>query len=107
WGALSTLTLEDTRAMLDFRFRVAGGGELPFEPAALEDIYRYARGVPRSTCILCDNALLKTFLRGEGIVTAAAVTEVAQEIGTQAPEEPPRKVGRPAKRRKEVYGAAA
>ena len=88
WGALSTLTLEETRAMLAFRFTVAGGGSLPFDPAALAAVYRASCGVPRTACIVCDNALLKTFLRGKPIVPLAVVDEVCREMHTlTVPEE--------------------
>jgi len=102
WGALTTLTRDDTEAMLRFRYQVAGGAELPFPPAVLERVYRYARGVPRTTCIICDNAMLKTFLLGGNAVVEAVVDTVYGEMTGHViePEDP--KVGRPRKQGQEV-----
>lgn len=86
WGALTTLTRDDMEAMLRFRYQVAGGSALPFPPAALERVYRYARGVPRTACILSDNALLKTFLVKDKRVAEAIVDTVYAEMRGQAIE---------------------
>ena len=107
YGALTSLTLQDAIDMLSFRYRVAGGTDLPFTPQALEAVYRYAKGVPRAACIICDNALLKTFLRGQTLVSPEIIEEVAAELGADdTPSQPQRrKVGRPSKAGKEVVHA--
>lgn len=107
YGALTSLTLQDATDMLSFRYRVAGGTDFPFTPPTLEAIYRYSKGVPRAACILCDNALLKTFLRGQTRVSPEIIAEVATELGADdAPAQPPRRrVGRPSKAGKEAAHA--
>lgn len=107
YGALTSLTLQDAIDMLSFRYRVAGGTDLPFTPQALEAVYRYAKGVPRAACIICDNALLKTFLRGQTLVSPEIIEEVAAELGADdTPSQPQRrKVGRPSKAGKEAVHA--
>lgn len=105
WGALSTLTPEEARAMLAFRYTVAGGVTLPFTSGALDAIYRYSSGVPRAACILCDNALLKTFLRGERSVQERVVDEVCGEMRTAPSPDAQPQARRPSAKRKEaVHG---
>lgn len=106
WGTLSPLTLADMETMLRFRIKVAGGEGLPFAPAALQAVYRYSLGVPRSACILCDNAMLTAFLRREEVVSKDSVDAVHREMNGKAPaDQERRKVGRPRKTEKEVVRA--
>lgn len=107
YGALSTLTPEDATRMLTFRYKVAGGNSLPFFPAALDAVYRYSRGVPRTACIIADNALLKAFLRRAPTVSKDIVDEVYQEMGDAELPVEVRKVGRPRKNNKEGRHAEA
>ena len=106
WGTLSPLTLPDMETMLRFRIKVAGGEGLPFSPSALQAVYRYSRGVPRTACIMCDNAMLTAFLRGEPEVSKESVDSVHREMnGAKPVDEEGRKVGRPRKKEKEVVHA--
>ncbi len=77
FGALSSLSRDDTEKMIRFRFQVAGGTQLPFTDAALDRIFRYSRGLPRMICTLCNTALTKAFTRklrrvDEGMIEGAA-----------------------------------
>src|SRR5258708_1540847 len=45
---LKPFDLAQTRAMMQFRWTVAGGKELPFEDEAIVEIFRITKGVPRS-----------------------------------------------------------
>ncbi len=88
FGALTSLSREDTESMIRFRYRVAGGEELPFSPAALDAMFRYSRGLPRMICTLCNTALTKAFVAktrnvGAGLVDAAAA-ELRVTAGREA-----------------------
>lgn len=77
FGALTSLSREDTEQMIRFRYRVAGGEEPPFTDAAIDSVFRLSRGLPRMVCTICDTALTKAFARrrrqvGQDIVLAAA-----------------------------------
>jgi general secretion pathway protein A len=80
FGALSSLSKEDTDGLIDFRWRVAGGKEHPFAPDALTAIFRYAKGSPRKVCKLCDNALIRTFSREGRGIDRKTIESVAEEI---------------------------
>jgi general secretion pathway protein A len=103
YGALTTLTPEDAKAMLAFRYQIAGGDALPFTPQAFDAIYRYTSGVPRGACIMCDNALLKAFLKGITTVSQEIIDEVHNELGDNQPVvKEDRRVGRPRKKDRET-----
>ena len=80
FGALSSLTFEDMVSLIDFRWKVAGGGEHPFSHEALEAIFKFSKGSPRKLCKLCDNALIRVYSAGEQVVHPDVVEAVADEI---------------------------
>jgi general secretion pathway protein A len=64
FGVLSPLTIQDTIAMVDHRWKMAGG-ELPVpikkEPLSL--IYEAAKGLPRDIVKVCNSALTHAYAR--------------------------------------------
>src|SRR5439155_5630880 len=52
FGALTSLSCEDTEYMIRFRYCVAGGQQFPFARPALDAIFRHSKGLPRSICTL-------------------------------------------------------
>jgi general secretion pathway protein A len=87
FGALSGLTRRDTDDLIRFRWSVAGGKDLPFTDAALETIYRIAKGSPRKLCKLCDNVLVAISLKGEYTADESVVMDVARDIRLQEEEQ--------------------
>ena len=49
---LDALTLDDIQAMIDFRCHIVQA-ENPFQPASVEAIYSYSKGIPREAIKLC------------------------------------------------------
>lgn len=80
-STLDPLSLPETAAMLQHRWLVAGGKDFPFSDEAVEQIYVYSQGIPRTQVILADNALLAAFLRGERSVEAGLIDEVVEDRG--------------------------
>lgn len=79
-STLDKLGPQDMAQMIDFRWRVASGGqEHPFEAAALTKLYDYSAGSPREITILADNALLLAHLRNLKRITPEIVEATAQE----------------------------
>jgi general secretion pathway protein A len=57
-STLEPLSLEELRAMFDFRWTVASGGQThPFTEDAVRAIFAHSKGMPREANILADNAL--------------------------------------------------
>ena len=80
FGALTSLSRDDTEKMIRFRYRVAGGEDLPFTEKALDAIFRYSRGLPRMVCTLCNTTLTKAFARKKQRVSQSLVQVAAQEL---------------------------
>lgn len=78
---LTRLTERETAQYVRHRLEKAGLSRvLPFDPAALREVYRLAHGIPRRINLLCDRALLGAYARGRGTVSADTVARAAAEI---------------------------
>jgi general secretion pathway protein A len=88
FGALSSLTYDDVQALIDYRWRVAGGREHPFSSEALRTIFAATRGLPRQVCKLCDNALIRAYSQELSTIDTPTIAQVAQEIHLAEPEAP-------------------
>src|ERR1700689_2392535 len=66
------LTLEETKAYVQQRLRIAGGnGQQIFDPEALAAIHRYASGIPRVINLVCEHCLVSAFVDQQKIVLPA------------------------------------
>jgi len=64
FGVLSPLTVKDTVAMVEHRWKMAGGEPpLPIDEEALNLIYEAARGLPRDIVKVCNSALTHAYAR--------------------------------------------
>ena len=75
------LTLEETQGYIQERMRIAGA-ENPdiFSPEAVAAVHRYARGIPRVTNLLCEHALVSSFVDQKNPVPPEIVEEVARDF---------------------------
>jgi general secretion pathway protein A len=95
FGALTSLSRQDSDDLISFRYRVAGGDSLPFGQDALAAIFKYSQGLPRRICRICDNALIHAFSHKLQTVDGAIIKNVAEEIRLAEPSMPTRqKAGR-------------
>ena len=88
FGALSSLTKEDMEAMIDFRWKAAGGSQHPFTADAITTLYELSRGLPREVNKLCNESVLRAFVNGKHEVTADMVRGAARELRIEAPTPP-------------------
>ena len=78
---LDALSAEECTQYISHRLAVAGwSGPLPFDRAALREIHRLARGVPRHINLLCGRALLGAYASGQRVVGRATVVRAAREV---------------------------
>lgn len=77
---LKPFNLEQTREMLQFRWTVAGGKELPFDDAAVAEVYRITGGIPRSIVKLANESLIKTAVDNQQIVDKDTVIAASAEL---------------------------
>lgn len=79
-STLESLSLDELRSMLKFRWEVAtGGGTLPFSDEAIRTIYRLSDGMPREANILADNALLLALYKQQPEISEGIIEEVASD----------------------------
>jgi general secretion pathway protein A len=79
-STLDRLGAQDLAQMIDFRWRVASGGqEHPFEPGAMQALFKHSEGSPREATILADNALLLAYLRKQKRIDTDLVEAAAKE----------------------------
>jgi general secretion pathway protein A len=78
---LGALDEADTQAYIQHRLHVAGANGRPiFTDAALREVYRRSRGVPRLVNGLCDRALLTGYVNETRTIEAALIAEAAGEL---------------------------
>jgi general secretion pathway protein A len=75
------LTLEETHAYIVQRLRIAGcNGRTIFDPAAMDTIHRYAGGIPRVINLLCEHALVSSFVDQQPLILPEVVEAVARDF---------------------------
>jgi len=78
---LKPLSADASLEYIDYRLRVAGCDDSPFDADALILIHKFSGGVPRLINTLCDNALFETYLRHGTEITAEIINNVAEDLG--------------------------
>ena len=83
--SLRPLSFTEVRAYISERMCAAGFGESdsPFTGTALEEIFRYTRGVPRLINLLCDACLTIGYETQRSIIQAEIVQDAAIQLRMQ------------------------
>jgi len=77
----AALSLEETFGYVAERLRIAGAnGEPIFSKEAIQTVHTYSRGIPRVVNLLCEHALINSYVDGRQPVPAHVVEEVAREF---------------------------
>ncbi len=78
---LAAMTADETREYVRHRLQVAGyQGELPFDPAALDALFRASRGIPREVNRICKLALEHVLAAGLRHFTGPAIATVVDDL---------------------------
>jgi general secretion pathway protein A len=77
---LAPFNLDQTWQMMQFRWTVAGGGQLPFEDDAIRELFRITGGVPRAIVKLANECLIKTAVDNQQFVKKDAVIAASAEL---------------------------
>jgi len=85
FGALTSLRRDDVEALIDFRWKVAGGEKHPFSSEAVDRLYLYSQGLPRRICKLCDTALIRAYSTDTKVVGVGHVQTAAEELRLSQP----------------------
>jgi general secretion pathway protein A len=75
------LTLEETKAYVQQRLRIAGSNGLQiFDSESLVWIHRYASGIPRVINLLCEHCLVSAFVDQQKVIGPGVVEVVARDL---------------------------
>jgi general secretion pathway protein A len=86
---LEPFAVEDTAAYVSHRVSMAGGvPSRMFTREAVILIHEYARGIPRTVNVICDNALTTTMALGQDVANRAVITEVCRDLHLKGRDEP-------------------
>lgn len=77
---LGPLSRDEVATYIDHRLGVAGYRKKLFGDQVVNLIHRLTGGVPRLINVLCDRALLGTYVQGQDKVTAITVKNAAKEV---------------------------
>jgi general secretion pathway protein A len=77
---LEPLDLEDTGKYIEHRLKVAGAGGGIFTPAAIKEIYRQSKGIPRIINVIADRALLAAYTQDTRSIDRRIVRLAAAEV---------------------------
>src|SRR5579863_196445 len=77
----SPLSLDEARGYIADRLRIAGATREPvFDSAAVEALHYYSRGIPRVMNLLCEHALINSYVEGLNPVPSPMVEEAARDF---------------------------
>jgi general secretion pathway protein A len=76
---LQPFNITQTKAMMRFRWTVAGGKKLPFQQEAITEIYRLTGGIARDICKLSNETLLRTVVEKRKIIDRDTVISSARD----------------------------
>ncbi len=86
---ISALDLRETAAYISTRITIAGGEPVRlFTRDAVQMVYRYSHGIPRTVSVICDNALVSGFALRRMPVDREIVAEVCRDFDFRPGLEP-------------------
>ena len=78
---LRSLNLKETREYILHRLKRAGSRSIGiFDSGAIQEVYRYSKGIPRLINIVCDNALLTGFSKEQNRIGKNIIRDVVEEL---------------------------
>ena len=87
---LKPLSRSETREYIAKRLKVAGARDPRlFDDAAVREIHRRSRGIPRLINVLCDNALVTGYVEEKRVIDKRIVRDVARDMEGPVPASKP------------------
>lgn len=78
---LSPLSRDETIGYVNYHLQATGGSPEIFSTEALDGVYRFSHGVPRSINNICDTALMLGFAAKVTCITPEIVAQAASDAG--------------------------
>ncbi len=80
-ASLSAFNRKDTESLIQFRWFVAGGGNIiPFSTEAIDEIFRVTLGLPREIVKVCDLSLISAYSQRSKNVIPQNVQSAVNEL---------------------------
>jgi general secretion pathway protein A len=80
WCRTQPLTAEQTGEYIVERLRIAGTSETIFSPEAIQLIYTYSRGIPRTINLICEHSLILGYVEQIRVIPGALIAHVAADL---------------------------
>jgi len=77
---LEPINREEADAYIRHRLQICGSSRNLFTQRAVERIHKLSEGIPRLINVLCDRALLGTYVEGKGVVDRKIVNKASGEV---------------------------
>lgn len=77
---LKPLSADSTESYIKHRLHVAGSNKMLFSKEAVENIYKYSKGIPRLINTLCDNGLFEGFLLKKDLIGESIINNIARDL---------------------------
>ena len=77
---LNALSRQEIKAYINHRLAVAGQNAQLFPDHTIAQLYRLSQGVPRLLNVICDRALLGTYVQNRPVVDSKTLTTAAKEV---------------------------
>jgi general secretion pathway protein A len=85
WCRTQALTVEQTGEYIVERLRIAGTSEMIFSPEAIQLIYSYSRGIPRTINLICEHSLILGYVEQVRVITEPLIAHVAADLELDIP----------------------
>jgi type II secretory pathway predicted ATPase ExeA len=80
WCRTQPLTAEQTGEYIVERLRIAGTSETIFSPEAIQLIYTYSRGIPRTINLICEHSLILGYVEQIRVIPGSLIAHVAADL---------------------------
>lgn len=77
---LNGLSRNEVKAYINHRLAIAGQNAQLFPEQTIAQLFRLSRGIPRLLNVLCDRALLGTYVQNKPVVDAKTLSIAAKEV---------------------------
>ena len=77
---LKALSRNEVKAYINHRLAIAGQNAQLFPDYTISQLYRLSKGIPRLLNVICDRALLGTYVQNKPVVDTKTLTTAANEV---------------------------
>ncbi|MBL0713471.1 MAG: AAA family ATPase, partial [Desulfosarcina sp.] len=86
---LNTLSMDETRTLIEYRLKVAGATRPIFSEDAIQGVYSFSQGAPRRINIICDHALLTGYVENNPTIGVDIIRDCFDELMLPGEKCPP------------------